>query len=57
MTKKMNAKQVEALDEILEAAVASVGLKTALEWADDPRKVELIKTLAMMNARDNISIK
>ena len=57
MTKKMNAKQVAAFDEILEAAVNKVGLKTTLEWADDPRKVELLKTLAMMNARDGISIK
>ena len=57
MTKKMNKKQTAALDEILEAAVKSVGLKTTLEWADDPRKVELLKTLAMMNAQDNISIK
>ena len=57
MAKKMSKKQTAAFDEILTAAVESVGLETTLKWADDPRKVELIKTLAMMNARDNISIK
>jgi len=53
----MNTKEQAALDELLSLAVKMVGYETALKWADDPRKVEMIKSLAMMNARDGISIK
>ena len=52
MSRKMTTQEQAELDKLLQAAVETVGFEKVLDWSDDPRKVELIKALAAMNAKD-----